>query len=281
MIEKIVTVMKELGFTAYEAKTYIYLLKNNPATRYELSKYSGVPRSAIYNVIRRLEEEGFVNAIHSEPKRYIPLPPEQLFRILENRFQKKIEELKVLLSSLESNQQMDHLWNIVGYENLILKAKELIQEARESIYLSVWRREALLLKKDLQEAEKRGVKIVIFSFTEIPFSVGRMLDYNLKEKDLEQIWDHKIILCVDQKELIMGEADVDHPKKVAWTRNKALIAIALNHIVLDITVFGQRYGVNIDDCVIEMKPGELETLGHLLSEKKERDLAKINHTIVN
>jgi len=281
MIEKIVTVMKELGFTAYEAKTYIYLLKNNPATRYELSKYSGVPRSAIYNVIRRLEEEGFVNAIHSEPKRYIPLPPEQLFRILENRFQKKIEELKVVLNSLESNQQMDHLWNIVGYQNLILKAKELIQEARESIYLSVWRREALLLKKDLQDAEKRGVKIVIFSFTEIPFSVGRVLDYNLKEKDLEEIWDHKIILCVDQKELIMGEADKNQPKKVAWTRNKALIAIALNHIVLDITVFGQRYGVNIDDCVIEMKPGELETLGHLLSEKQERELAKKNHKIAN
>ncbi|NOY79211.1 MAG: TrmB family transcriptional regulator [Calditrichaeota bacterium] len=281
MIEKIVAVMKELGFTAYEAKTYIYLLKNNPATRYELSKYSGVPRSAIYNVIRRLEEEGFVNAIHSEPKRYIPLPQEQLFRILENRFQKKIEELKVVLNSLESNQQMDHLWNIVGYENLILKAKELIQEARESIYLSVWRREALLLKKELQDAEKRGVKIVIFSFTEIPFSVGRVLDYNLEEKDLEEIWDHKIILCVDQKELIMGEADKNQPKKVAWTRNKALIAIALNHIVLDITVFGQRYGVNIDDCVIEMKPGELETLGHLLSEKKERELAKVNQNAVN
>lgn len=281
MIDKIVTVMKDLGFTAYEAKTYIYLLKNNPATRYELSKYSGVPRSAIYNVIRRLEDEGFVNAIHSEPKRYIPLPQEQLFRLLENRFKKTVEELKKLLNSLESSQEMDHLWNIVGYENLILKAKEIIREAKQSIYLSVWKREAVQLKRELKEAAMRGVKVIIFSFTEIPINVGRIFSYGLDEHDLEKIWDHKIILCVDKKELIMGEADKFRPKKVAWTRNKALIAIALNHIVLDMTVFGQRYGVNIDDCVVEMKPGELEVLGHLLAEKKEKDLAKINHTIVN
>ncbi len=267
MVDKIVATMKELGFTAYEAKTYIYLLKNNPATRYELSKYSSVPRSAIYNVIRKLEEEGYVNAIHSEPKRYIPLPPEQLFRLLENRFKKTLEDLKKQLNSLESNQEMDHLWNIVGYENLILKAKEIIREAKKSIYLSVWKREAVQLRHELKEAEKRGVKVVIFSFTDIPFKVGRVLSYGLDEHELEKIWNHKIILCADQKELIMGEADKYHPQKVAWTRNRALIAIALNHIVLDMTVYGQRFGVNIDDCVVEMKPGELEYLGKLLTEK--------------
>jgi len=70
----------------------------------------------------------------------------------------------------------------------------------------------------------------------------------------------------------MGEADTQKPKNVAWTHNKALIAIALNHIVLDISLFGQRYGVNIDDCVVEMRPGELEYLGRLLKEKYSENL---------
>ncbi|HDL19432.1 MAG TPA: TrmB family transcriptional regulator, partial [Bacteroidetes bacterium] len=47
MLGYLIELMKQLGFTNYEAKTYLYLLKNNPATRYELSKYSAVPRSAI------------------------------------------------------------------------------------------------------------------------------------------------------------------------------------------------------------------------------------------
>lgn len=274
-MQNLVMIMKELGFTIYEAKTYLYLLKHNPATRYELSKYSGVPRSAIYAVIRRLEDQGMVNAIHSKPKLYMPLPPVELLRLLENRFQKTLGEFKENLDKLDATQEMDHVWNIVGYDNLILKAKELIREAHKSIYLSVWRREAVQLQEELLEAERQGVKIILFSFTEIPFQVGRILSHNLDEKELEKIWDHKIILCVDQKELIMGEADVGKDKKVAWTRSRALISIALNHIILDITLFGQRYGVNIDDCVVEMHPGEMERLGELLREKYPENLRRL------
>lgn len=264
--------MNQLGFTNYEAKTYLYLLQNNPATRYELSKYSGVPRSAIYSVINKLEKDGLVNAIHSEPKRYIPLPLEQMTKLLETRHKDILKEFRENLAHFESDSQMDHLWNIRGYENLILKAKELIREAKDSIYLSVWKREAILLRKELERAEAKGVKIVIFTFIELPFSVGRVLSHNLREEDLERVWDHKIILCVDQKELLMGEADTQNPKNVAWTHNKALITIALNHIILDISLFGQRYNANIDDCVVEMKQGELELLGKLLSAKQTENL---------
>lgn len=275
----LVDLMMQLGFTKYEAKTYLYLLKNNPATRYELSKYSGVPRSAIYSVINKLEQEGLVNAIHAEPKRYIPLPPEQLVKLLELRYTETLNEFRANLQKLESESRVDHLWNIKGYENMILKAKELIRGARESVYLSVWRREFLRLQEELAEAEQRGVKIVIFSFTELPFQVGRTLSHNLSEEELEKIWDHKIILCVDQRELLMGEADIHQPKNVAWTQNRALISIALNHIVLDITLFGRRYGVNIDDCVVEMQPGELEMLGKLLEEKYPENLKRLRDSL--
>lgn len=279
MFTYLVDLMKQLGFTNYEARTYLFLLQNNPATRYELSKYSGVPRSAIYSVINELEKAGLVNAIHTEPKRYIPLPPEQMVKLLENRQKEILKEFQENINKMETTSQMDHLWNIRGYENLILKAKELIRDSKKSIYLSIWKREAVRLRKELEKAEKRGVKIVIFTFTELPFSVGRVLSHNLTEEDLEKVWDHKIILCVDQKELLMGEADIQTPKNVAWTHNKALIAIALNHIILDISLFGQRYGVNIDDCVVEMRPGELEYLGKLLSEKYPENLKLFRSTI--
>ena len=278
-MNSLIDLMMQLGFTKYEAKTYLYLLKNNPATRYELSKYSGVPRSAIYSVINKLEQEGLVNAIHAEPKRYIPLPPEQLIKLLELRYMETLNEFRENLVKLESDTRLDHLWNIKGYENMILKAKELIRGARESIYLSVWRREAIRLKDELLEAERRGVKIVIFSFTELPFRIGRVLSHNLPEEELEKIWDHKIILCVDQRELLMGEADIRQPKNVAWTQNRALISIALNHIVLDITLFGRRYGVNIDDCVVEMRPGELEYLGKLLEQKYPENLKLLRENL--
>lgn len=266
MMEKVTKIMNELGFTIYEAKAYISLLKNHPVTRYELSKNSGVPRSAIYDVIRRLENIGAVNALTTQPETYIPLPPEKLIEQLENQYKQKLNELRQNLDEYEMDFEYGHLWNIVGYKNLILKVKELISNARKEIYISAWKRELDELKEDLLKAEKSGIKIVIFSFTEVP-KIGLTYAYCLDENELESIWEHKLILVRDREELVMGEANKDLPKKAAWTENTAIISIALNHIVLDITLFGLRFQKDVSEAVIEMKPGEMEVLGRLLREK--------------
>ncbi len=259
--------VKELGFTVYEAKAYISLLQNNPATRYELSKNSGVPRSAIYGVIMQLEKIGAVNALYSKPEKYIPLPPEQLFSLLEDRLKEKIESARESLKGIESNLLSDHMWNIVGYQNMIHKAREIIDSAQSEIYLSIWRREMKLLKAELNRAKERGIQITLFSFTDVDFETDYTYSYKLDEKKLDKIWAHKIILVADHQELLMGEADIKLPKKTAWTTNKAIVDIATNHIILDITLYGLRLGVNIDDAVHTMQSSKSDELSKHLHDK--------------
>ncbi len=266
MLEKISRKMAELGFTKYEARAYVSLLQHYPATRYELSKNSGVPRSAIYDVIRRLEAYGAVSALSTQPEKYVPLPPEEFLKMLEQRFKQKVEDFRKSLSEIKTDIEPGQLWNITGYDNLISKAREMIQDARQEIYLSVWRKEFNELQRELEEAVQRGVKVILFSFTELP-RLGLVYSYGLEEKELEKVWDHKIILVRDREELIMGEANRRMQCKTAWTKNKAIVQIAANHIVLDITLFGIRTGTDVRDAVLEMHPGELELLGRLLREK--------------
>jgi len=267
-IEKIALKLKDIGFTVYEGKTYISLLQNNPVTRYELSKNSGVPRSAIYGVIKNLENMGAVNLISSDPEKYVPLPPDQLFSMLEDAYREKVEKAKEGLKGIESNGIVDHLWTIVGYQNMIQKAKELIRKSKKEICLSVWKRECDLLKNELYEASQRGVNITIFSFTSVDcVSKHLLFSYGLSEKELEKIWDHKIIIVADKQELLMGEADKKIPKKTAWTTNRALVDIAMNHIILDITLYGVRMNQEVDEAVQKMQNGESEHLSDLLNEK--------------
>jgi len=258
--------MCELGFTGYEAKAYVSLLQQYPATRYELSKNSGVPRSAIYDVINRLESYGAVSVISTQPEKYVPLPPEQFLRMLEQRFSQKIEVFRKSLSEIKIKMEPEQLWNLSGYQNLVSKAREMIQNAQESIYLSAWRSEVLELEKYLKEAETREVKVVIFSFTQIP-EIGFNYCYQMTEKELEKVWDHKIVLVRDHEELLMGEMNKVVEKKVAWTLNKAIVQIAENYIILDITLFGIRAGVDVRDAVIEAHPGELGLLDKMLKER--------------
>lgn len=266
MLDKITRKMTDLGFTQYEARAYICLLQNFPATRYEISKKSGIPRSAIYDVIQRLETFGAVNAISSKPEKYVPLPPDKFVELLENRYNSKIKEFYDSVANLEVEIESENLWNITGYNNMILKAKEMITNAQHQIYLSTWNREIQELKTELKDAVDRGVKVILFSFTKT-VDFGHVYSYNIDEKRLGKAWEHKIILVCDMEELLMGEARKDFPRKVAWSRNKAIAGIAMNHIILDITLYGLRMGVDIGDAVIEQHPGELELVGKLLKEK--------------
>ena len=65
------------GFSEYEAKVYLALLSEHPATGYQISKSSGVPRSMVYEALGRLHNRGAV--LKSEENRatlYRPLPPD-------------------------------------------------------------------------------------------------------------------------------------------------------------------------------------------------------------
>ncbi len=281
MLDKLARKMSELGFTKYEARAYISLLQHYPVTRYELSKNSGVPRSAIYDVTRRLQDYGAVSVLSTKPEKYIPLPPQEFLKMLEQRYKKKVEDFRKSLSEVSINIETEQLWNITGYDNLISKAKEMIEEAQSEIYLSAWRREVLEIEKELRKAVQRGVRVVMFSFTELP-KIGLVYSYGLNEAELEKVWDHKLILVRDREELLMGEANRKAQRKAAWTRNKAIVQIAANHIVLDITLFGIRAGTDVSDAVFEMHPGELELLGRLLKQKfPENPLINLDFSIEN
>jgi len=152
---------------------------------------------------------------------------------------------------------------------MVDRARHMIKNAEKSVYMSVWLTEYKKLYADLVAAEKRGVNIVIFSFCDIPTDVGTVFAYNLDSKRLQDVWSSKILLVVDHDSALLGGVEMLPTNKVAWTRNSAIVAIALNYIILDLTLFGQRYKLDLNPVVTEMLHGEIYNLDDLLSEDHE------------
>lgn len=249
MDQRITRAMGDLGFTASEAKVYLVLLRGHPATGYELAARSGVPRSAIYNILKKLEGAGLVNAIQDKPTRYIPLPPERLYQLLEARFARSLEALRSSMAGLLRPADTSSIWHIQGYQQLVENGIGLVRRAKESVFASLWRREADQLAESFKKAVARGVNVVLFSFTELPPGIGRVFSYGLAEPELERHWAHKLILISDRSTVLVGGADTTDDNRATVTDDSTIVEMSLNNLVLDLTLYGQRFKVDTGDVV--------------------------------
>ena len=238
--KEIIELLSEFGLAANLGKTYVALLENSPATGYEICTQSGVPRSAIYSVLNKLEMVGIINSIGQSPKRYVPIPPSGLLEHFSQLHSDRMKLLTDALENLDTKTNTFDFWHIHGYRNLILKLREAISGAKEKIFISIWARELSQLENELKAAEGRGVKISIFSFTKLNKEFGNTISYNLDEEKLEKVWNSKVILVEDQKITIMGSANSKNGNRAIWTDNEAITEIATNHIILDVTLAAQR-----------------------------------------
>ena len=254
MESSLIQQLNSFGFTQNESKAYITLIKQFPATGYEISQRSGVPRSAIYDIMHRLELNGIVSTEGGKPVRYIPIPPDQLAIKLSSQFEHNIHELRLLFNEYNTDSMQEDTWNIKGYQAMIDQARSIIDNASESILCSMWNREHVEMKSQLEKAVARNVKTVCFSFTEILNPVCTIFGYDLEEKDLREIWHRQIVLVADKEVILLGSAEKSLDNRSIWTNNPALRNIALNYIILDMTLFSQRQNIDINPYTSSFMP---------------------------
>jgi DNA-binding transcriptional ArsR family regulator len=252
MRERVISAMKELGFTATDAKAYLCLVERSPATGYEVAARSDVPRSAIYGVLRRLESLGLVNAIDEDPARWVPLAPARLVELLEARSARRLAELGSALERMRPAAPDAVTWTLHGYEPLIARTERLVAQAERSVYASLWAREAERLAPALAGAKARGVDVILFSFNPLPAALGAGLSYGISESDLEAYWPHKLIVVVDATRCLVGGAEPSPGNRAIVTDEPALVEMAISNLVLDITLLGQRRGIDTEAVVSQL-----------------------------
>lgn len=250
--DRVVAVMKRFGYTGTDARAYIALLRQNPATGYELAARGGVPRSAVYGVLKRLENAGIVNALGAKPARYVPLPPARLVEHLEGRFKRDIEAFREAVSKVAGPEVETNTWTVTGYDALLAEAERLIDGAQESVVCSIWRQESTRLSATLQRASDRGVAVTLFSFTALPEAVGEVLTYAIDEGDLEAHWSRRLIAVVDQTQLLVGATDGTQRDRAVISDETVLVDMAIANLVLDITLLGERRGIETSAVVARL-----------------------------
>ncbi|MEA1868658.1 MAG: TrmB family transcriptional regulator [Euryarchaeota archaeon] len=129
--------LRDLGLTEYEAKVYTALVKIRSGTASDIHLVSGIPRSAVYGALHRLEERGVVEVQSSKPMRYRAVPPEIALEKLKDNFIAESEDALASLEEIYQTQRIEAreeaIWAMSGVKNVSDKIIEMIRDAQNDI----------------------------------------------------------------------------------------------------------------------------------------------------
>lgn len=172
----IVERLTQLGFSQYEARTYVGLLVAGGATGYGVANETGVPQPKVYETLRRLVDRGAAILTGERPARYAAVAPETLLGTLEKEFGAKVEAARRSLETLPDRSVAARGLPIARLDSFAAasaRAADAIACARSRVYMSGRAEELKGLAAAVDEASERGVRFVIVHFGRLPFQPPR------------------------------------------------------------------------------------------------------------
>lgn len=245
------TKLTQIGYTEYESKVYLALLSENPATGYQISKRSGVPRSMVYETLRRLHNRGAVlESVEGRATLYRPLPPNVLLnRFVESQL-RLIENLREDLHALYSSTEEDRVWSLSGRPSVMSYAVKMLQDAQIEVYLVLNDLDLEHLYPNVMATCERGVDVSTLLTGEGNLDCGRVLRHPPLESELQGLTG-TLLVVVDNTEAMVARSNLETIATI--TRNPDLVLIARQFVWMEL--FTQRVYASLgQDLLNRLEP---------------------------
>ena len=225
-------VLHEVGLTEYETRAYLILLERGVMTASEVSEFSNVPYSKVYETLNSLEKKGWVEVEKGRPSRYFPKAPSEALEAERLRLEGMLSgwkrvvlgELQPLYEKRELLEKPD-IWILRGEFSVMAKLQEMLEVVKSELLVAV-----PAFAKNFVDASVSTLAQVRTSGVDVKVMVaGKWTQKELSIIDNVRFRDNMFGggVIVDGKEalLFLGEAD----KKRSYA---GLLVIWSNHIGL-------------------------------------------------
>ncbi len=261
--ETLLAQLVDIGLARNEALAYLTLLEEDGSaglTGYEVAARSGIPRSAVYAVLRKLEAGGAAFGEGSDPVRYLPRDPGDWVNQVRRDTMGRLGALQAGLGSLPKRARPEPVWILRRYDEVLARLDVMIRGAESSIYASLWPRELAVLTPALDAVAHRPLHRVLHCPERLdhrPAGFSCWVD-DLSGDPAKAGWSHKALVVVDRREAIIGGTEPHADNHTVWTANSSLVDVATNHIVLDVTLLARKQGVDCGEVVAPMMRPHLD-----------------------
>jgi Cd2+/Zn2+-exporting ATPase len=234
-----------IGFTEYEARVYIALLSENPATGYQLSKQSGVPRSMVYEALGRLHTRSAV--LKSGDRRatlFRPVPPSVLLDRYEAQQRGLVQGLRESLEDSYNTAEEDHLWSFKGRDTVMVYAGQMIESASGELMLVVADSHLEDLGNKIKTACEKGVEVSTLLTGEGDLECGQVAHHPPLESELQEL-TAMLVIVADESECLIAETEREMTGTITTNRNLVLIARQFVWMELFAQRIYERLGANL------------------------------------
>ena len=238
-----------LNFTQNESKAYLSLIQDSPVNGYRLSANSGIPRSMIYQVIKRLKGKGAIKEIPGDTALYQPIPPNQLLERVKVDFNASIDILERSLGDLYQQPKAEGYFVVFGIDNIRHEINRMIKSARKEILIST-NLDLKFCMDELYKKEKSGINVYVFSFSKLNLGLKNEFSHNTDPNEnlfSGVIKTKRISIVVDRDEALTGDVE-ESPSSVALhSKYKTYVGIVGEHIRHDIYLLKlqEKFGKDI------------------------------------
>ncbi len=249
--------LTDLGMTEYEAKVYLALLGENPATGYQISKTSGVPRSMVYEALGRLEARGAVlRSLEEKATLYRPVPPAMLLDRYEREARERAANLRASLLPLYNREEAGRLWNFSGRREALAYAANMIDAVTCELMLVLTDADVHALRHHLEAAHARGVALGVILTGDTSFALGQVVRHPKRETELHRMQE-TLIVVADEGEFLIASGH--HISAATVTSNLNMVMIARQFIWMEL--FAQRIFARLgDDLLLKLDPDDQHVL---------------------
>ena len=230
--------LTKIGYTEYEAKVYLALLRDYPATGYQISKRSSVPRSMVYETLSRLHKRGAVlETLEGRATLYRPLPPQHLLDRHESEIQHLVSDLRRGLEEIFTTEYDTRVWTIKGRGAVLSYAGQMIQDASKELFLVLTDEDLDSLRLNIHGVSDRNIKVRTLLTGDGTLDCGRVAYHPPLESELQELTS-TLLVAVDNTEVLIASS-VSHSETTATiTRNPDLVLISRQFVWMEL--FAQR-----------------------------------------
>ncbi len=236
-----VHLLKTVGLSEYEAKTYIALLaQGEPMNGYEVAKSSGVPRSTIYEVLAKLVARGAAVQVHGvgrSTESFAAMPVESFIDGYRNRLSKTLDGLAEALPRVAAKGRTYLVQKLSGRDAVVQRIQDVMRNAQSHVWLSIWPDIAADIREAAMKRAKEGIEVTTVMFGDPDGFPGRVVlhEYLSPAITAERLGCRLFLAVADHREVVIAAEEGDTWRGM-WSDDLSVTILAAEHVRFDMTI---------------------------------------------